>query len=125
MSCTPEGLRYILCSADLQVGPDKATAHAVARLSPLWRGLFSCRWIAAVELVHHRGDPAGDEHFRRVGRASDHALDVRRFVFLEPREHVIREIPSRISAPDAQPQPGELVAYVLDGRLQAVVPAGR
>ena len=43
-----------------------------------------CR-IAAVERVHHRLDPRRDEHLRRIGRARRHALDVRRFVRLEPR----------------------------------------
>src|SRR5438034_4294582 len=77
-----------------------------------WQGfeLFSCRRIAAVELIHHRGDPGGGEYLRSVGRARDHALDFVRFVLIELRQHVIREIAPRVSAPDAQPQPGKLVA---------------
>ena len=87
--------------------------------------LFSCRWIAAVELVHHRGDPAGDEHLRRIGCARNHTRGFHCFVFLELRQHVIREIFPRIAASDAQPQPRKLVAEVPDDRLQAVVPARR
>src|SRR6185369_13941408 len=81
-------------------------------------GLFGCRRIAAVELVHHRGDPAGDEHLRGAGRAIDHPRRLVRLVLLELRQLVIREVTPRVSAPDPQPQPGELVADVLDDRLQ-------
>ena len=65
--------------------------------------LFGCRRIAAVERVHHRRDPGRDEHLRRIGRPRGHAVDLFRFVGLEPREHVIGQIPPRL--PSALPRP--------------------
>src|SRR6201999_3916489 len=88
-------------------------------------GLFGCCRIAAVERVHHRLDPRRDEHLRRIGRALRHALDLRRFIFLEPRQDVIREIALIPAPPDPEPEPRELVAEMRDHRLQPVVPAGR
>ncbi len=62
---------------------------------------------------------------------SDHALDLLALIRVEPRQHVIGQVPLRPPtrsfrpASDAQPQPRKLVADVRDDRLQPVVPAGR
>ena len=57
--------------------------------------------------------PDGDEHLRRIGRPRRHALDLRRFVRVEPRQHVIGQVAPLLAAPDADPQPRKLVAQVL------------
>ena len=61
-----------------------------------------------------------------IGRPRDHRVDARRFVGLEPRQHVVGQIPPRSPRADADPQPRELVGRgaAID-RLQPVVPAGR
>src|SRR5207248_1229351 len=70
--------------------------------------LFSCRRIAAVVRVHHRRDPVSDERLRRIGRPRRRALDLGKFIRIEPRQHVIGEIALWIPAPDADAEPREL-----------------
>src|SRR5262245_565506 len=98
-------------------GPAKA-GHYV-------RLLLRCRGIAAVETVHHRLDPRRDEHLRRICRPRRHALDVRGFILVEPRQHVIREIAPGVAATHADSEPGKLVTEMRDERLQPVVTASR
>ena len=72
------------------------------------------------------GDPVRDEHLHRIcrrGRSLPRptAASLR----FEPREHVVREVPLRIAAPDADPQSRKVGTDMLDHRLETVVSAGR
>jgi hypothetical protein len=54
-----------------------------------------------------------------------HALNVRGFVLVELREHVIREVAPASPRVDADPQPREFIAKLRDDRLQPLWPPGR
>src|SRR5919198_5504122 len=57
--------------------------------------------VFPVERVHHREYPVGDEHLGGIGRAPHRLVDGRPLGRIDFSEHVIREVPSRIAAPDA------------------------
>src|SRR3954466_15778412 len=90
--------------------PQAAATGMVARCPSTISGLFGCRWIAAVVLIHHRGDPGNDERVCRIGRPRNHAVDVGGFVFVEAGQHVVGEIAPGVTAADAEPQSPELFA---------------
>jgi len=80
----------------------------------------------SVEPVHHYVDPLADEHLHGIGRAVHRVENRLSLLGTEPAEHVARQIPSRFSAADADPQPRELIRPELLGhRLEPVVAAGR
>src|SRR5688572_9660931 len=84
---------------------------------------FRRRGVRVVR-VHHLLDARHGEHLGGVGRPGDEPLELGALAGLECREHVIRQIPPWIAAPDAQPQPGKFRGpKPLDDRLEPVVAA--
>ena len=56
-----------------------------------------------VVAIHHRTDALYGEHLGGIRRPGDECVEPGTFPWLERREHVIGEIPPRITAPYARP----------------------
>src|SRR5688572_29908137 len=104
--------------------PFRGATESTATASRRSKESFSYgRRIVRVVRVHHRDDALRGEHLGGVRRPGDDRFELLAFRRLELREHVIGEIASRVSAPDADTQSAEFRSHVLDDRPEAVMRA--
>src|SRR5688572_18772185 len=95
-------------------------------LFPVFLLFFPVSVVLPIEPVHHRADALGDEQLDGVRRAAHRLGHDRPLVRIERRQHVIREVPPGIAAPDTDPHPCEFPGPELrDERLETVVPSRR